>query len=82
MDECMLNVIRNRRYKYVHFAASPPLLFDLENNPEELNDLAEHPNYASVRSILAGRMLSWRMCSDERVLTGLTLVCADNAQNL
>ncbi|MCZ6733978.1 MAG: hypothetical protein O7B27_15765 [Gammaproteobacteria bacterium] len=58
------------------------LLFDPENNPEELNDLAEHPNYASVCSILAGRMLSWRMCSDERVLTDLALVCADNAQNL
>src|SRR5690606_27046003 len=27
-DECSYAVIRDRRYKYVHFAALPPLLFD------------------------------------------------------
>ena len=41
-------MIRNGRYKYVHYVAYPPQLFDLESDPEELNDLAADPRFASV----------------------------------
>lgn len=71
MDHCALNVIRDRRFKYVHFAALPPLLFDLENDPDEARDLAEDPAYAPQRMEMMGRLLSWRMANDERTLTGL-----------
>ena len=30
IEECCFNVIRDERYKYVHFAALPPLFFDNE----------------------------------------------------
>ena len=40
-DECALAVLRGRKFKYVHFAAQPPLLFDLEKDPGELVNLAE-----------------------------------------
>ncbi|WP_119460073.1 alkaline phosphatase family protein [Rhodospirillaceae bacterium SYSU D60014] len=72
-DQCTLNVIRDRRYKYVHFTALPPLLFDLESDPQELVNLAEDPAYAPVVLAFAQKMLSWRMCHDERTLTGLFL---------
>lgn len=71
MDQCQLNVIRNEHYKYVHFAALPPLLFDLEQDPGEENDLANHPDYAGVMLELSQKMLSWRMQNDERTLTGI-----------
>jgi arylsulfatase A-like enzyme len=32
-DQCSYAAIRDRRYKYVHFAALPPLLFDLAADP-------------------------------------------------
>lgn len=36
-------MIRRGRFKYVHYVAYPPQLFDLETDPEELYDLAQNP---------------------------------------
>src|SRR5690606_15581494 len=47
-DQCTLNVLRGERYKYVHFTALPPLLFDLQRDPHETVNLAEDPAYAGV----------------------------------
>jgi arylsulfatase A-like enzyme len=69
-DQCTLNVLRGRRHKYVHFTALPPLLFDLERDPDELENRAEDPAYAAVALDCARRLLSWRMNHDERTLTG------------
>ena len=41
-------MIRSGRYKYIHYVAYRPQLFDLKSDPEELNDLAEDPAYGSV----------------------------------
>lgn len=41
-------MIRNGRWKYVHYVAYPPQLFDLEADPEETADLAGDPNHAAV----------------------------------
>jgi len=66
-----VNVLRTGRLKYVHFTALPPLLFDLERDPDELVDRADDPAYREDRLALTARMLSWRMEHDERVLTGM-----------
>jgi arylsulfatase A-like enzyme len=73
MDECTLNVIRGRRYKYVHFTAMAPLFFDLERDSGEMTNLAQDPAYAPKVLAHAQKMLSWRMHHDERVLTGIAL---------
>jgi arylsulfatase A-like enzyme len=36
------------RYKYVHFAGLPPLLFDLHDDPNELRNRAADPAYLPV----------------------------------
>jgi arylsulfatase A-like enzyme len=72
-DECQLGIIRGKRWKYVHFATLPPLLFDLENDPNEMNNLAQDPKHASTVLDYAQRMLSWRMRFAERTLTNLHL---------
>jgi choline-sulfatase len=41
-------MIRVGRYKYVHYAKYEPQLFDLEADPEEMNDLAADPSMAEV----------------------------------
>ena len=41
-------MIRHREFKYVHYVAYPPQLFDLVNDPEELHDLAGEPSYAKM----------------------------------
>lgn len=68
-NSCCFNVIRDDHYKYVHFAAMPPLLFDLRNDPDELHNLAGDPAYTEMLLEYAQKMLSWRMVNDERTLT-------------
>lgn len=73
LDQCNLNVIRDHRGKYVHFAGLPPLFFDLENDPDELTDRSGDPALAPRLLDYAQKMLSWRMANDERTLTGYHL---------
>ena len=57
----------------MHFAALPPLLFDMQADPWEMNNLADDPKMAPVVLRYAQKMLSWRMVNDERTLTGIHL---------
>jgi choline-sulfatase len=49
-------MIRHGRYKYVHYVAYPPQLFDLEADPEELVDLAAQPQHAQVLAECRNRL--------------------------
>jgi len=69
MDESALCVVQDARWKYVHFAALPPLLFDLERDPDQFTNLAEDPAYAAVVAEYAQKALSHRMRHAERTLT-------------
>lgn len=73
MDQCTLNVIRDKKFKYVHFTALPPLLFDLEKDPNELTDCVDDPKYVSIVRQYSQLLLSWRMQNDERILTNTTV---------
>lgn len=62
LAEANLAILRERRFKYVHFNGGlPPLLFDLEADPLELHDLAPDPAAAPELMRLARRMLDHRM---------------------
>ena len=69
MDDCSLCAIQDEHYKYVHFAALPPLFFDLKRDPNQFENLAEEPEYASRVRDYAQRALSLRMRHAERTLT-------------
>ncbi len=69
MDQSQFNVIRDKHYKYIYFNGLHPLLFDLSNDPSELNNLADDPDYANIMLEYAQKLLSWRMMNDERTLT-------------
>ena len=73
MDACSLAVIRDEHHKYVHFAALPPLFFDLRRDPHCLADLAGEPAAAPAMLAYAQKMLSWRILSSARDLTGINL---------
>jgi choline-sulfatase len=57
--------IRHGRWKYVHYVAYPPQLFDLEADPEELRDLAGDPAYASVLDECRAQLM--RICDPGEV---------------
>jgi choline-sulfatase len=58
-------MIRHGRYKYVHYVAYRPQLFDLEQDPEELRDLAGDPNWAAVIEECRARLHA--MCDPAQV---------------
>lgn len=69
--QCVLGTIRDARYKYVHFAALPPLFFDMEADPHEFRNLAGEAAYQPLVLEYAQRMLSWRMRYGEKTLTSM-----------
>ncbi|TWS98270.1 phosphoric/sulfuric ester hydrolase PehA [Reyranella sp. CPCC 100927] len=70
MDRASLAVVQDERYKYVHFAALPPLFFDLRQDPGQFMNRAEDPGYASLVRTYSQKMLDWRLSFAERTLTG------------
>jgi arylsulfatase A-like enzyme len=74
MHQCALNVVRGARYKYVHFTNLPPLFFDLERDPDEMQDRARDPAYLPLMLEHAQKLLSWRMNHDEQTLTHIALL--------
>ena len=51
-------MVRRGRYKFVYCENTPPLLFDLETDPEERVDLAADPAHAATVDELRGALLS------------------------
>lgn len=73
LHQCTMNIIRDGRFKYVHFTKLPPLLFDLENDPGEFVNRASDPRYLPIVLEYAQKLLSWRMNHDEHALTHISL---------
>ena len=70
MDKCSLAVVQDENFKYVHFAALPPLLFDLKKDPGQFVNRAGDPAYAARLAEYAAKMLDWRLGFADRTLTG------------
>ena len=70
MDKCGLAVVQDEDFKYVHFAALPPLFFDLRKDPGQFVNCATDPAYAARMGEYAAKMLDWRLGFAERTLTG------------
>nr|WP_276570081.1 alkaline phosphatase family protein [Rhodovibrio salinarum] len=72
-DECALAALRGSRWKYVHCAGLPPLLFDLEVDPHESRNLAGDPAYAAIERDCAQALLSKRLLHADRTWTNTLL---------
>lgn len=72
--EANLAILREKRFKLVHFNGDlPPLLFDLELDPSELNDLAGDPAHAPTLLRLTRKLLNHRMKHADRTLTDVRI---------
>jgi len=70
MDKCSLAVVQDQSCKYVHFAALPPLFFDLKGDPGQFVNRATDRAYATRMGEYAAKMLDWRLGFADRTLTG------------
>ncbi len=74
LAECNVAILRETRFKLVHFNAGlPPLLFDMEADPAEAQDLAGDPAYAGELLRLTRRMLDHRMRHADHRLSAMKL---------
>jgi len=62
--------VQDKAFKYVHFAALPPLFFDLKKDPGQFVNRAGDSAYAGRMAEYAAKMLDWRLGFAERTLTG------------
>lgn len=51
-------MIRHEQYKYVYYVDYPPQLFDLQKDPEELQDVAGDPAYAEIKQVCRKRLFA------------------------
>jgi len=72
-EECNLSVIRTKEWKYVHFPSLPPMLFNLNEDIYEINNLAGKKNYLEIQHELLSKLLSHRMIHQERQLSNTML---------
>jgi arylsulfatase A-like enzyme len=52
-------MVRTARWKFVFFEDFPPQLFDLDADPNELNDLGRTGGHAEVRAEMEARLFAW-----------------------
>jgi len=50
-------MIRRGRYKYIHCDVDPPQLYDIESDPEELNDLCQDASHQEIALAFAQEVL-------------------------
>ncbi|HEV2507783.1 MAG TPA: alkaline phosphatase family protein [Mesorhizobium sp.] len=76
LGDCRLFMVTDGRYKLIHGQGVPPMLFDRVDDPDELNDLGQKPEFADVVAILRGALFHWlvtpknRITVEDRWLTG------------
>jgi len=79
-EDAHTTMIFDGRWKYVRCEGFPPVLFDLEKDPDELVDLgrSEAQEHAAVRTRMEGALLDWatrhhtRITATQTVLNGQT----------
>ena len=59
--DCRLAMACDGRWKYVHAEGFRPMLFDLEEDPEEFHDLGAEPDLEETRGQMAGHLFDWAM---------------------
>lgn len=66
-SKCRLIMAVSHKWKYIHAETFAPMLFDLENDPDELTDLGTSPDHQEVRDQLKDVVFAWTRHHSQRV---------------
>lgn len=64
--ECNGFMVRNDRYKYIWWEGYPCQLFDLQQDPDELDDRGAEPALEGVRRALHAQLMAWLVARRRR----------------
>ena len=76
--EARMTMAFDGRWKFIHALGFAPMLYDLQEDPQELHDRGRDPGLAAVRERMKGLMLDWsaglrnRTALDEAQMKSLT----------
>jgi len=65
--DARLNMVFDGRWKYIHCQGLRPMLFDLKNDPSELHDLGNKPEYKNECKRMAAILLDWSLQHHTRI---------------
>ena len=60
-------MVTTQRWKYIHTVGYRPVLFDLQEDPLELNDLGEDVGYFKIQRELNDQLLEWSLRHSQRI---------------
>ena len=68
--DARLFMIADKRWKFMHADGGfRPMLFDLENDPDELNDLGDSDEHVDILSLMYERLSQWARRPSQRTTT-------------
>jgi len=59
VEDARATMLRTERWKYILHECFRSELYDMENDPQEQNDLGDHPDYAEIRAELHEQLFRW-----------------------
>ena len=66
-EDSRLFMVADKRWKFMHAEGGfPPMLFDLENDPDEFHDLGRHPDYQDQVSECYDKLFDWAIRCSQR----------------
>ena len=60
-------MVATKDWKFIHAPGFNPVLFDLANDPDELNDLGRSAEHAEVRQSMFYKLAEWSLQYRQRV---------------
>ncbi len=78
--DARLFMVANARWKLIHVEGGlPPMLFDLENDPDELVDLGRDPDHAEVVRQMREKLAAWARRESQRTTVSDAQILARRA---
>jgi arylsulfatase A-like enzyme len=59
--DCRIYMIADTRWKYIHAPGFDPMLFDMQNDPDEFTDLGRLPEHAETRATMHLALADWSL---------------------
>src|SRR3954470_2030456 len=69
IERCRLFMEFDGRWKYIHASGFRPMLYDLENDPQELDDRGADPSCADVIARLQAALFDWALHPKSHITT-------------
>jgi arylsulfatase A-like enzyme len=76
IEQCRLFMVFDGRWKYIHASGFRPMLYDLQNDPNEFDDRGQDPSCADVMARLQAALFDWALHPKDHITTSNEKIAA------